>query len=531
MTMLTTILLLAAGTLASEDLTCATAGQLVARGEVHSVVAVAGCFVGIYVGDLGLWLLGRLLGRRVLALPLVSRKLSPARLDRLAQWFERNAARAIVASRFLPGTRLPLYVAAGVLGRGGAKFALWTLLAAAVWTPVVILLVALTGKQLQVQGSIALLAAAAASYVAMRTIMLLFTEIGRAKLVARVSLLWRWEFWPTWAFYPPVALWVAWLALRHRSFSVITAANPGIPHGGFVGESKFEILSRLRSPHVIATELIDGADVPARIEQFERALRRHALHYPVILKPDVGQRGAGVRFVRNRAEASRHLASTGGAGALILQPYHDGPYEAGIFYYRIPGHTRGRLFSITDKHFAHVVGDGASTLEQLIWRHPRLRMQASTFLKRHANDADRVLASGETMRLAVAGNHCQGTIFRDGAHLITSELERAIDRVAQTFEGFYFGRFDVRYGDVEALKAGRDLTIIELNGITSESTNIYDPSRSLLWAYRMLFRQWSILFQIGAMNRRAGREPSRLRDLVCDVIEYYRSPRPGALSD
>src|SRR5204863_7531177 len=111
-------------------------------------------------------------------------------------------------------------------------------------------------------------------------------------------------------------------------------------------------------------------------------------------------------------------------GTIIVQTYHPGPFEAGVFYIRIPGEKSGRIFSITDKKFPVIVGDGQSTLEQLIWAHPRFRMQAQTFLARHERDADRVLPVGEAFRLAVAGNHCQGTLFLDGYHLITPELER-----------------------------------------------------------------------------------------------------------
>jgi membrane protein DedA with SNARE-associated domain len=530
MMVLGTILVLILGTLGSEDLTCVTAGQLAARGEIRWTVAVAGCFIGIYLGDLGLWLLGRILGRRVLTVRWVARNLPLTRLDQLGDWFDRNAAGAILASRFLPGTRVPLYVAAGTLGHSGGRFARWTLVAAAIWTPAVVLLAALFGDRFTRGGGwITLAVAVIATFILLRTLTLLLTEIGRARLIARVSLLWRWEFWPMVVFYPPVALWVAWLSLRHRSFATITAANPGIPHGGFVGESKFQILSSLKSEHVITTVLIDGVDAYPRLAQLDEAVDRHELTYPLVLKPDVGQRGAGVKLVRSREEASRYLAST--RSGVIAQPYHGGPFEAGIFYFRIPGHGRGRIFSITDKHFARVTGNGVSTLRELIWRDPRYRMQAATFLKRHEHELDRVLALGEAFRLVVAGNHCQGTLFRDGAHLLTPRLERAIDRVARTFDGFHFGRFDVRYADVDRFRAGEDFTIIELNGITSESTNIYDPSRSLPGAYRMLFRQWSILFQIGSMNCRAGHRPSRLRELVRDVVAYYRAPRPAALSD
>jgi hypothetical protein len=177
----------------------------------------------------------------------------------------------------------------------------------------------------------------------------------------------------------------------------------------------------------------------------------------------------------------------------------------------MPGSPRGRIFSITDKQFPVVVGDGGSTIERLIWRHPRYRLQGDTFAARHREALTRVLDAGERFPLAIAGNHCQGTTFRDGAHLITPALECRVDDIARAYPGFFVGRFDVRYADVEAFMEGRDLAIVELNGVTAESTNIYDPAGSLWTAYRVLFRQWSIIFAIGAANRRAGAPVSSLR--------------------
>ena len=98
---------------------------------------------------------------------------------------------------------------------------------------------------------------------------------------------------------------------------------------------------------------------------------------------------------------------------------------------------------------------------------------------------------------------------------IPSRFDRSyVDRIAQRFEGFYFGRFDVRYADVEAFRAGRDLAIVELNGVTSESTNLYDPANSLWSAYRTLIRQWEILFRIADANRRRGHAHAGVAELL-----------------
>src|SRR5207244_4231868 len=127
-------------------------------------------------------------------------------------------------------------------------------------------------------------------------------------------------------------------------------------------------------------------------------------------------------------------------------------------------------------------------------------------------------------------------IFRDGSHLWSKELERKIDDLSRHLPGFYFGRFDIRYDDEGDLRAGRDFKIVELNGASSEATNIYDARNSLRSAYRTLFRQWRLVFEIGAANRQRGWTPSPLRTLwpawrgSCAAAATYPCARCGARS-
>jgi membrane protein DedA with SNARE-associated domain len=524
------------GTLVSEDLTTIGAGLLIQEGRLSWTAGLLGCFLGIYLGDLGLWLLGRLAGRCVLRWPWFRSRLAAHRLDQLGAWFDRRGWLAILASRFVPGTRLPLYLAAGMLGRKAGGFALWTLVASLIWTPLVVVSVALVGREIVAPlqfwlgsswGALGL--AAVILLLALRMGFLALGPHGRCRLRARIARLWRWEFWPTWLFYLPVVPWIGWLMLRYRSLTVWTAANPGMPQGGVVGESKFDILSQLHQEWVVPSALLMPGDGPSRRQRFQEIMKSKGWLFPLILKPDVGQRGAGLKLARCLADVADYLATE--PAAVIVQAYHPGPYEAGIFYVRVPGEPVGRIFSVTDKQFPVLVGDGHSTVEQLIWRHPRFRMQARTFLTRHKADSDHVLAAGEPFRLAVAGNHCQGTLFRDGAHLITPELERRIDVIARQFGGFCFGRFDVRYRNEDVFKAGRDLAIVELNGVTSESTNIYDPGRSIFAAYRTLYAQWSLLFQIGDAQRRLGHPPATLLELIGLIAKHLTQKPATSLAD
>ena len=531
-----TWLVIVLGTFVSEDATCIATGLLIQRGEVGLTAGILACIAGIYLGDLGLWAMGRAVGSAVFRWPWAVRRLPHGAMRNARDWLERHAAGAIVGSRFLPGTRFTLYVTAGLLGLPGILFAIWSFIAAALWTPTLVLLSASFGDAFAMRvspiaGSAwwSRVAAGVLIFAVLRTARQIADPRVRRRLGARFARWARWEFWPMWLFYLPVTAYIAWLAARHRGLSTITAANPGMPDGGLVGESKFDILRQLPAEWTVPTTLIASGHVDDRLHRLRAECNARGWTLPLILKPDVGQRGAAVRLIATWDAAAGYLAAVG--AAVIAQPYHPGPFEAGVFYYRLPESPRGQIFSITDKHFPVMIGDGVSTLETLIWSHPRYRLQAATFVARHGALLNHVLAGGERFPLAVAGNHCQGTMFRNGHHLIASGLEQRIDEIARGYPGFFVGRFDVRYSDVEAFRAGRDVAIVELNGVTSESTDIYDPGTSLFHAYRQLFRQWSIIFAIGSANRAQGAAVSSVSRLLALARAHLTTPVPCAISD
>ena len=132
------LVLLALVTLLSEDLACVAAGVLAARGSIPLDVAIIACYVGIVAGDQLLYLLGRAVGRPVLRLPPFKWLLSEGDLDRAVAWFDRRGMGIVITSRLLPGTRFPVYVAAGVLRAGFVRFAVWLAAIGLVWTPLVV---------------------------------------------------------------------------------------------------------------------------------------------------------------------------------------------------------------------------------------------------------------------------------------------------------------------------------------------------------------------------------------------------------
>jgi hypothetical protein len=127
---------------------------------------------------------------------------------------------------------------------------------------------------------------------------------------------------------------------------------------------------------------------------------------------------------------------------------------------------------------------------------------------------------GERLKLAETGNHAQGCIFQDGGHLWSGALASAIDDLARRVPGFYIGRFDIRYRDPDEFRQGHNFVIVELNGASSEATNIYDARNSLRSAYETLARQWKLVFEIGAANRARGQVPAPLSTLWREWRKY-----------
>jgi hypothetical protein len=328
----------------------------------------------------------------------------------------------------------------------------------------------------------------------------------RPSLSIRLARLRAWEYWPTWAIYTPLWPWILLLAARHRSLAVCTLANTSPALHRMFGESKWEILKLLPQDAIVGSAFVPPGPLEQRRELVvhERASRNWP--WPIILKPDVGERGEGVDVIRDEAHLDRYLRAH--LEPLVVQEFHPGPEEAGVFYMHIPAASdragESFIFSITDKDFAHVVGDGVSTISDLIHAHTRYRLQAAAYLSVLKNAAARVPAPGERVKIGEFGNHARGCKFIDGSSLITPELTRAIDDIARRTEGFYFGRFDIRYVSRDELRQGRGFKIIELNGLLSESTNIYDPAFSFFTGQRILRRQWRMAFRIGAAVREAG---------------------------
>lgn len=526
------IISLILATLVSEDLTCITAGVLAAQGRISFLLATVACLFGIFIGDLLLFMSGRFFGRAMLKRAPVKWFVSAEKVEQGSQWFERRGMAAIFISRFVPGLRLPTYFAAGLLNTSFWKFTLYFLLAAVVWTPLLVGLSFTLGAEfvrstlLESQGAWLKVAASSVTlFLLVKLLLQLSSYQGRRKFVGRWRRITRWEFWPPFVFYPPVVCYIIWLSVRHRCLTLFTCVNPAMPGSGFVGESKAEILQGLTRMQqsmgfVARFKLIPPeSSHNMRVQSAHEFIAQHDLSFPVVLKPDQGERGAGVAIIKSEEEMAEYLRRA--TGATIIQEYVAGR-EFGVFYYRYPKSDKGQLFAITDKRFPTLTGNGTTTLEQLILKDKRAVCMARTYCEQHRERLWTVPAAGEQIQLVELGTHCRGAIFLDGSEIKTAALEEVIDCLSKGYQGFYFGRYDIRTPSLEDFKAGRNFKVVELNGVTSEATNIYDPQSGLLAAYKTLFEQWRIAFEIGAQNHALGVEPMALRALGKLVFDYLQ---------
>lgn len=226
------------------------------------------------------------------------------------------------------------------------------------------------------------------------------------------------------------------------------------------------------------------------------------IKYPLIAKPDIGLRGSGVKKI-NTIEDLESYAHKANFDYVIqdLIPYEN---EIGIFYVRYPDEKLGRITGIVSKEFLIIIGDGISTIEELIKENLRYELQLKVLKKEYGKKLLDIPPKYKKLNLVPYGNHARGAKFIDGSHWITPKLTKIINEMCLQIPGFYFGRLDVMYATLEELEQGKNFSIVELNGAASEPTHIYDPKHSLLFAWKELARHITYMYEISVRNHKKG---------------------------
>jgi hypothetical protein len=301
----------------------------------------------------------------------------------------------------------------------------------------------------------------------------------------------NWEYWSFNTIYTPIIFYWFFLCAKARSLFFFSAANPTIEYGGFLCESKSEIYKLIPKAYYPKTLLIPinyAADV------IEHLIENTNFIFPVIVKPNIGAQGKGVRKINTLQEVVTYIVAS--QFPMLVQNFVDYKNEVGIFYYRYPWEKNGKISGIVEKEFLTITGDGVHTVEELITQNERYVLQLNALKKIKDINLLEVLQLDEKKILLPFGNHARGAKFIDASHQITPALENAIDNICKQIDGFHYGRLDIKFNSWEELEQGKNLSIIELNGSGSEPTHMYDPKHSMFYAWKEIIRHWKILYKI-----------------------------------
>lgn len=310
-------------------------------------------------------------------------------------------------------------------------------------------------------------------------------------------------------YYAPVAIDYVGHAIRLRQFRYPLIVNPGMALSGLVGEKKSEIFNRLKPEFYPRTVLVNP----------RHPMPELSFGFPIVAKPDEGERGMGVAFLRTKNEW--RVYHDRAPRNYLVQEFISAPFEVGVLFFRKRGVMS--VTSIGIKLRAQVVGDGKSTVEQLARQSPRFDRQMERLTEQAAPIFwSAVPARGEIVVLDEIRNHRRGAEFRDGRHLITEKVATALDRAIPESTGIFYGRADIRCSSEEAFKAGQDLCLVEVNGITGEPAEIYDPEMPFAESIRILRRHWNEIAYLAEDGLESGERPPAWKDVLRELWRWRK---------
>jgi membrane protein DedA with SNARE-associated domain len=525
-----------------EDAAILWGAYVIMEGFASPLVVFSGLYAGIVASDVAVFGLG-VGARRV---PWLRRCGQDRRVAAIEERLTTNFVGLMVLCRIVPGLLFPAFVACGWSGVGLARFAASSVLLTAVQLPIFLgLSLALGTAAVEIAGAWAWLALAvpilgfALGRQSLKHLGAGLLEEGNERsrrprvavrdgsppVTAAAVGVGVAEKVPATLFYAPLVLNWLRLAAQHGSLTLPTAVNPEIPIGGMWGESKSHCLNQISGEHVlfVATHVlvVRGESSILTLGKALNRLAESGIGFPLVAKPDIGWHGYGVRVLSDAEDLSAYLQASDVGTPIILQELVSSDAEAAILYVRHPHEATGRIASLTLRHCPCVVGDGCSSVRQLIRSSARGRWKAKLHGGRHrlhhglsGSELKHVPASGEVVRLAFIASDRVGGSCQDLSSQVTDELERRIDAIARSMPEFHYGRFDLRFRSLQELRRGLAFKIFEVNGVGSEAIEVWDPARSLLDAYRTLLSQQALLFELGARNRERGFAPTPLTSFL-----------------
>ena len=331
----------------------------------------------------------------------------------------------------------------------------------------------------------------------------------------------NWEYYPVYIVYFPILFIWLYYSLKTWDLFFFARVNPTIHSGGMAGESKYSILTLFPEEFIPKTIVIETGERSP--EDIFHAMTEAGLDFPIITKPDIGNRGFLVERIEDKDELLVYSHRV--KARFLIQEYIDLPVELGVFYVKYPGEKNGRITSLTQKTFLSVEGDGKSNVGQLMQLDDRSILQIERIEASNPEMLNQVPELGQLYMIEPIGNHNRGTRFENGSALIDQALENYFNEICENVDQIHYGRFDIRCKGIEDLKRKGKFIILEFNGVNSEVTHVYDPNYPMLKAYQDIFRHWKMMYEISVMQKAKGIPSMRLSEAIKTLRAYLKHKR------
>jgi len=304
------------------------------------------------------------------------------------------------------------------------------------------------------------------------------------------------EFWPAWTIHIPMVLMGIYQGFRLGNLNFFPAVNPGMTNGGLFNYSKYDSLSDFPKENIPAGIL---SKPPHQLDLLLTDAAQMGIGFPFILKPDIGERGRGVRLISD-PQSAKHYLKTFRNEAVILQEFISKKEEYGVFILKDPQTGEITIPSITQKIPLQVMGNGSDSIATLVQKHPR----ASRYIQEIPKELMAIVPEpNRIFQLSIKGNHCKGAVFLDRSDLITDEVISAFAKICHPFQHFFYGRLDVKVNSSSELGNANLVSILEVNGANAEPIHIYSPGNSYFRSLGILSGFFSQMAQIARFNLRS----------------------------
>lgn len=302
----------------------------------------------------------------------------------------------------------------------------------------------------------------------------------------------KWQdsgYWVSKHYYWQSMVYYLYNAAKYRSLTFFSACNPSLSFGGMLDDSKTEAYNIIKDEYLPQTIVYDSSI------DIQEQLSAIPMRFPLIVKPNMGYKGYAVRECNDLQELQIYLGQMDMSKEWLIQEYIDYTNEYSIMYYKSPITSEYGITSISDKKYPTIIGDGKSTVKELINSYQNAFVDKHYLNYKWKEKLNEILLSGEEMQLHHIGNYSRGSTFNSVMEENGDELSQAMHRVFKEQNEIYFCRLDIKANSMEDIRNGK-FKIMEINGAKSEPLHIYDPQYRLIDRLKDVRQHWKLMTRI-----------------------------------